>query len=132
MILIPISIGELIDKITILKIKLIKINDEKKITNVRKEYNLLSEILKEYNITESHELFLNLYNLNLEFWNYHDWQREKWNNLKNNNNIIDIELYFKNKEEHILNDKRAEIKKNINIMFNSEIIEEKQFISYNI
>ena len=132
MIFVPISLGELIDKITILKIKLIKITDEKKILNVKKEYDLLSEILIKYNITETHELFISLYNLNFEFWEYHDWQREKWNNLANDKNIIDIELYFKNREEHILNDKRAEIKKNINLIFNSEIIEEKQFISYNI
>jgi hypothetical protein len=132
MIFVPISLGELIDKITILKIKLIKITDEKKLLNVKKEYDLLSEILIKYNITESHELFISLYNLNFEFWEYHDWQREKWNNLANDKNIIDIELYFKNREEHILNDKRAEIKKNINLIFNSEIIEEKQFISYNI
>jgi hypothetical protein len=132
MIIVPISFGELIDKITILKIKLNKINDKNKINNVLNEYNLLSEILNKHNFTEDNELFIELYNLNLEFWEYHDWQREKWNQLKNNQNIIDIELYFKNRNEHILNDKRAEIKKKINLLYNSDIIEEKQFISYNI
>jgi hypothetical protein len=131
MISVPISFGELIDKITILKIKLNKITDQKKIDNVLHEYKLLSEILNKHNFTEEHELFIDLYNLNLEFWEYHDWQREKWNNLKDNN-IVDIELYFRNKNEHILNDKRAEIKKKINLLYNSDIVEEKQFISYNI
>ena len=132
MIIVPISFGELIDKITILKIKLNKMNDQNKINNVLHEYNLLSEILNKHNFTEDNDLFIELYNLNLEFWEYHDWQREKWNELKDNQNIIDIELYFKNRNEHILNDKRAEIKKKINLLYNSDIIEEKQFISYNI
>ena len=131
MILVPISFGELIDKITILKIKLNKMMDQKKKDNVLHEYKLLSEILIKHNFTEDNELFVDLYNLNLDFWEYHDWQREKWNNLKDNN-IIDIELYFRNKNEHILNDKRAEIKKKINLLYNSDIVEEKQFISYNI
>jgi hypothetical protein len=131
MISVPISFGELIDKITILKIKLNKMMDQKKKDNVLHEYKLLSEILIKHNFTEDNELFVDLYNLNLEFWEYHDWQREKWNNLKDNN-IIDIELYFRNKNEHILNDKRAEIKKKINLLYNSDIVEEKQFISYNI
>jgi hypothetical protein len=130
MILVPISLGELIDKITILKIKLIKISDESKLINVNKEYELLSKILIDNKLSEEHELFIALFNLNLEFWEYHDWQREKW--LNTTDNIIDIELYQKNKNEHILNDKRAEIKKQINLLFNSEIIEEKQFISYQI
>lgn len=130
MILVPISIGELIDKITILKIKLEKLKDDNKLKNVKKEYELLSEIMNKFNITENDDLFIQLYELNLEFWNYHDWQREKWKN--NNDNFIDIELYKANKNEHILNDKRAEMKKNINVIYNSDIIEEKQFISYNI
>jgi hypothetical protein len=133
MIKVPISLGELIDKITILKIKKEKMVDSDKLINVNKEYNLLYDILKStYEINDEHELFIELYNLNLVFWEYHDWQREKWLELKNKPNIIDIELYRKNEEEHILNDKRAEIKKRINIKYNSEIIEEKQFISYKI
>ena len=133
MITVPVSIGELIDKITILKIKQRKITDFEKLANVNKEYGLLMEILnKNSSIDENHELFMELYTLNLEFWEYHDWQREKWASLKNSSTIIDIELYRRNEDEHVLNDKRAEIKKKINKMFNSDIIEEKQFKSYEI
>ena len=100
---------------------------------MNKEFKLLCDILiSTSEIHEEHELFIELYNLNLKFWEYHDFQREKWLELKNKSNIIDIELYRRNEEEHILNDKRAEIKKKININYNSEIIEEKQFISYKI
>jgi hypothetical protein len=53
-----------------------------------------------------------LYQINLELWEYHDWQSERWTLLKDDN--------------------RAKIKKEINNLNHSEIIEEKQFISYNI
>ena len=130
MIYIPVCNGELVDKITILKIKISKM-DKSKLDNVTKEYNLLLPYLEEIGINEKHELFKKLYNINLEFWEYHDWQRERWKNL-NDQNLIDIELFKKNKYEHVLNDIRAKIKKEINIITKSEIIEEKQFISYNI
>jgi len=131
MILVPISLGELLDKITILKIKLLKVSDSNKLENIQKEYALLSTIMNKEGISEEHELFQELYKLNLEFWEYHDWQRERW--LSNTNeNMIDIELYKKNRDEHKLNDRRAEIKKNLNILYKSEIVEEKQFISYQI
>lgn len=130
MISVPICNGELVDKLTILKIKKEKMNSFK-LENVTKEYNLLLPYLKIIGLNEDHELFKKLYEINLEFWEYHDWQREKWRNIKDNN-IVDIELFKKNREEHILNDNRARIKKDINILTNSEIVEEKQFISYQI
>ena len=78
-------------------------------------------------------LFKELYELNLEFWEYHDWQREKWRGLEGKEDyLIDIELYKRNKEEHIMNDKRSINKKKINTEYNSLIIEEKQFKSYQI
>jgi hypothetical protein len=132
MILVPISTGELLDKITILKIKKNKMMDTEKLVNVNKEYDLLTEILNKLDIDESNPLFVELYDLNLKFWEYHDWQREKWNELKDKPKMIDIELYKKNEEEHIMNDLRAEIKKRINKLYNSDIVEEKQFKSYAI
>ena len=128
---IPVSNGELVDKITILKIKINKIKIQSKLNNVLTEYNMLRQYLNDINFTEDHKLFKELYNINLEFWEYHDWQRERWIKLQNDN-YIDIELFKKNKEEHLLNDKRARVKKEINNLTNSVIIEEKQFISYNI
>ena len=130
MIYIPICNGELVDKLTILKIKMHKM-EKAKLENVTKEYNLLLPFLINIGLTEEHELFKKLYDINLEFWEYHDWQREKWLNLKDSN-LIDIELFKRNRNEHILNDNRARIKKEINNITCSEIIEEKQFISYQI
>lgn len=131
MIYVPVSLGELVDKITILKIKLVKINDAGKLDNVKKEYAALSEIMVKQGLSEDHTLFTDLYTLNLQFWEYHDWQRERW--LRNTDeNMIDLELYRQNRQEHVMNDRRAEIKKNINLLYKSEIVEEKQFISYQI
>jgi len=128
MIFVPISLGELVDKITILNIKKQKINDVDKLSNVNKEHLLLVDILKQNNMDENHELYKELYLLNLEFWEYHDWQREKWRELENiSDHLIDTELYHKSRIEHVLNDKRAEIKKRINTLYKSDIIEEKQF-----
>jgi hypothetical protein len=129
MILCPVSLGELVDKITILKIKLVKIVEETKRNNVLKEYKLLSEILEQCGLSEDNDHFKELYTLNLKFWEYHDWQRERWIKVMETK-TIDSELYWKNSEEHVLNDQRAEIKKKINTLYGSEIVEEKQFISY--
>ena len=129
MILCPVSLGELVDKITILKIKLVKIKEETKRNNVLKEYTLLSELLERCGLSEDNDHFKELYTLNLKFWEYHDWQRERWIQVMETK-TIDSELYWKNSEEHVLNDQRAEIKKKINTLYGSEIVEEKQFISY--
>ena len=115
----PICNGELVDKLTILKIKMEKMDGDKLI-NVTKEYNLLLPLLETIGLSTSHDLFIKLYKVNLEFWEYHDWQRERWNNLKDDN-LIDIELFKRNRNEHLLNDERARIKKEINISTKSEI-----------
>jgi hypothetical protein len=130
MITVPICNGELVDKLTILKIKMSKMAGDK-LVNVTNEYNMLSPFLQEIYLTEEHELFKKLYAINLEFWEYHDWQRERFNKCQDTN-LIDIELYKRNRDEHIMNDIRARVKKDINILTKSDVIEEKQFISYQI
>ena len=67
-----------------------------KLENVTKEYNLLLPYLKLIGLSEDHHLFKKLYEINLEFWEYHDWQREKWRILEDKN-LIDIELFKKNR-----------------------------------
>ena len=130
MILIPVCHGELVDKLTILKIKKSKMSGDK-LKHVTNEYNMLLPFLKKIGLDEDNELFIKLYNINLEFWEYHDWQRERFNKCQDEN-LIDIELYKRNRYEHIMNDNRAKVKKEINILTNSDIIEEKQFLSYEI
>lgn len=102
---------------------------EKKLENVTKEYNMLFPYLESIGINEDDKLFKELFKINLEFWEYHDWQRKRFNKCLDEN-FIDIELYKKNRYEHIMNDNRARIKKEINILTNSIITEEKQFLNY--
>jgi hypothetical protein len=130
MIRVPVCNGELVDKLTILEIKKSKMSGDK-LDNVTKEYNLLYPYLEQIGMSKEHDLFKQLYDINLEFWEYHDWQREKWRELQDEN-FINIELFKRNRDEHILNDKRARIKKEINKVTESEIVEEKLFISYQI
>ena len=114
MILIPVCHGELVDKLTILKIKMSKMTGTK-LQNVTKEYSMLLPKLESIGIGEDHELFEALYKINLEFWEYHDWQRERFDQCKDEN-LIDIELYKRNRYEHIMNDNRARVKKEINTL----------------
>jgi hypothetical protein len=130
MIIVPVCNGELVDKLTILEIKKTKMTGDK-LENVTKEYDLLYPYLIQIGLSIEHELFKKLYDINLEFWEYHDWQRERWR-LLSDDNLIDIELFKRNRNEHILNDNRAKVKKEINKLTKSEIIEEKLFISYHI
>ena len=130
MILIPACHGELVDKVTILRIKMIKMSGTK-LENVTKEYNMLLPKLGSIGMNEDHYLFKDLFEINLEFWEYHDWQRERFEQCKDEN-LIDIELYKRNRYEHVMNDNRAKVKKEINMLTHSDIIEEKQFVSYQI
>lgn len=132
MLQVPISHGELVDKVTILKIKTEKITDAKKLANVKTELSLLTPLLTKIGMDFSSPDFIELYNINKEFWEYHDWQREQWAKMDNNDNLLNIELYRANKNEHVMNDNRAKVKKRINMTTNSLVIEEKQFIAYQI
>ncbi len=120
----PISIGELVDKITILEIKKNKLQNSK-LENVLKELSFLRELIKKHNIKITNDLFSQLKDINLSLWNIEDKIRVKEKNKEFDNTFIELarSVYFKN-------DKRAEIKKSINQLFNSEISEEKFYSDY--
>jgi len=120
----------LVDKLTILLIKMSKMQ-EPKLANVKKEYSLLAPLLEEIGMSEEDELFRELYGINLAFWEYHDWQRERFRRCTDEN-LVDVELYKRNREEHVMNDDRARVKKEINRRTRSALVEEKQFASYGI
>ena len=83
-------------------------------------------------MSDKDELFIKLYKTNLDLWGWQDWQREKWFEFGKKENFINIELYFNSQKDYQLNDKRARIKKEINIKTNSKIVEEKMFTNYSI
>ena len=120
----PISIGELIDKITILEIKKNKLQNSK-LENVLKELSFLRELIKKHKVDITDDLFCQLKEVNLSLWNIEDQIRIKEKNKEFDNTFIELarSVYFKN-------DKRAEIKKSINHLFNSEITEEKFYSDY--
>ena len=108
---IPVSVGELVDKITILEIKKIKIKDKNKLLNVNREHKYLKEILRK--------------KINLKLWNIEDKKRKA-----ERNNRFDS-VFIKNaRNVYIYNDIRAKTKHNINVLAGSKIIEEKSYSSY--
>ena len=120
----PISIGELIDKITILEIKKNKLQHPN-LENVLKELSFLRKLMERHQIEITDDLFTQLKEINLTLWNIEDQIRVKEKKKEFDNTFIELarSVYFKN-------DKRAEIKKSINRLSNSEINEEKFYAEY--
>ena len=120
----PISIGELVDKITILEIKKIKLQNSK-LENVLKELSFLRKLMEKHQIEITDDLFTQLKEINLTLWNIEDQIRIKEKNKEFDNIFIELarSVYF-------TNDKRSEIKKRINRLSNSEITEEKSYAEY--
>ena len=120
----PISIGELVDKITILEIKKNKLQNSK-LENVLKELSFLRKLMTKHQIEITDNLFTQLEEINLKLWNIEEQIRIKEKNKEFDNIFIELarSVYF-------TNDKRSEIKKRINRLSNSEITEEKSYAEY--
>lgn len=126
MILVPISIGELIDKLTILQIKLQNIDDPVKWGNVKNEWDTLSGLSEYKDIAyEVAPFFTNLYIINMELWKIEDDIRE----CERTQNFDDRFIALA-RSVYIMNDKRAAIKKDVNIKYKSKIVEEKSYKGY--
>ena len=121
---VPISIGELIDKITILEIKKDKLKNLK-LKNILKELSFLRSVLEKNSIFIPDEIFLQLKSINLTLWDIEDKIRIKEKNKEFDNEFIKLA-----RSVYLNNDRRSETKKELNIMFNSEIIEEKSYEKY--
>jgi len=123
---VEISIGELFDKLTILEIKIDKINDPTKLENVTKEWNALNEksmdILSIFADSVLFKKIDQLKNVNEELWWVEDSIRE--NEKKQ---IFDKEFVELARAVYKLNDERSEIKRQINLLTKSKIIEEKSY-----
>ena len=120
-ILVPISIGELIDKISILKIKLNKMKG-KQLSNVKNELKALEAIVKAKNLLIDSSISKNLNEVNLLLWEIEDKIR-----LKEMNNMFDNEFIQLARSVYQQNDKRASLKRKINCMYNSQFVEEKLY-----
>tara|TARA_B100001029_G_scaffold175388_1_gene176760 strand:+ start:304 stop:693 length:390 start_codon:yes stop_codon:yes gene_type:complete len=124
---VSISIGELIDKITILEIKLEKINESDKKQNIKHELDLLNiEYIKIQELNKEIETyFKQLKEINLELWDIEESIRDC--ERRNNFDSVFVEL---SRKIYIKNDLRFEIKNKINKKFSSEIVEEKSYSKY--
>ena len=126
-IFVEIAAGELIDKITILEIKLDQINETAKRVNVRREYELLSAVLQEQ-ITPGEqlaELTAALKAANEELWHIEDDIRERERAKDFGPEFIALA-----RSVYQTNDRRAALKREINALLQSAIIEEKSYAAY--
>ena len=122
----PISLGELIDKISVLVIKEKKIKDEKKNNLIREELTLLRKTLNEAANNNSINNYLNqLIDVNSALWKIEDEIRDCEKNKKFDQKFIELA-----RSVYITNDKRAEIKLEINNKFGSKIVEVKSYTKY--
>ena len=122
----PISLGELIDKISILLIKERKITDVKKIDLIHEELTLLKKTLNEVTKDSAIDDYLNqLIDVNSALWKIEDELRDCEKNKEFDQKFIDLA-----RSVYITNDKRAEIKLEINNKFGSKIVEVKSYTKY--
>jgi hypothetical protein len=121
---IEVSNGEIIDKLTIIEIKLQRIKDNQKLINLQKEFDVLNEAAKSI-IGKDDDLYKKLFEINCNLWDIEDTIRELERNKDFGSKFIETAraVYFNN-------DKRAEIKKQINLKTGSNLIEEKSYEQY--
>jgi len=121
---IEVSNGEIIDKKTIIQIKLERIKDETKLTNLKKEYEELTAA-SALIIDDNDALYKALYDVNCELWDIEDHIRDLERAKDFGEDFIQTarSVYFKN-------DKRSEIKREINLKTSSGLIEEKSYEKY--
>ena len=128
-ILSEISPGELLDKISILEIKIEKVKDKNSLEEIKKEYKILKEIqTSSIEMTgKIKDLFQSVKNVNVKLWNIEDKLRICEKNKDFDKNFIELArgVYF-------ANDERAELKSKINKILKSNIIEIKQHDNYKI
>ena len=118
----PISVGELIDKITILELKIEFLTDPKKLENINTELNYLNNTLNELTIPDIVAERDALKLVNRRLWHIENFKRECEKNQTFGEEFVDTA-----RQVYIKNDLRAEIKRRINIMVGSTIIEEKSY-----
>lgn len=129
---IEVSNGEILDKYSILHIKMTQLQevDLEKAANVRKEYDLLTpKVDKIFANCEDQEsldvMYTDLYNVNLTLWNIEDQIRECEHNQTFGSDFVELarSVYYNN-------DERAFIKKSINLLTDSKLVEEKSYAAY--
>jgi hypothetical protein len=122
---IEVSIGEIVDKITILSIKSKKIKDKDKLINIKKELDYLVNKVYGVGLELMNDNYFELQSINEQLWDIEDAIREKENKKEFDSEFIELA-----RSVYITNDKRFQIKNKINIDFKSGFREEKSYKKY--
>jgi hypothetical protein len=122
---VEVSIGELVDKATILHIKSERIKQPEKLKNINKEFSLLKKAMESAGINQESDEYKRLYEINSRLWDIEDAIRQKEADKSFDSQFIEIarSVYFNN-------DKRAEVKRGINLKYGSDLVEEKSYRPY--
>jgi predicted nuclease with TOPRIM domain len=121
---IEVSNGEIIDKLIIIQIKLERIKDKGKLLNLQKEYDELSKASSSI-MGSSDALYKSLYEVNCKLWDIEDRIRD----LERNKDF-GIDFISTARSVYVINDRRSELKREINIKTSSGLIEEKSYEKY--
>jgi len=126
-ILIPISPGELLDKITILQIKVERMTDPVKVANVKTELGMLSKVWSEAVEVDAEiaKLTAELKAVNETLWKIEDDIRDEERNKRFDERFIELA-----RAVYVTNDERANAKKKVNLYLKSTIVEEKSYQDY--
>ena len=124
---VPLSGGEVLDKITILEIKSERIGDAEKLKNIHNELNALRPLVdgEPFNSDEITGLFAELKAINEELWVIEDDIREQEGKRDFGQRFIDLA-----RAVYVTNDRRADVKKRINLATGSDLVEEKSYEDY--
>jgi hypothetical protein len=123
--LIEASNGEIIDKLTILSLKLVHIQEEDKLANIRKEFDILYKAAKDMGIDENNELYKQMLDINGKLWDIEDRIRDCESRKDFGEEFIELA-----RSVYITNDERSRIKREINLQTGSTLIEEKSYKGY--
>ena len=123
LVVVPVSIGELWDKYTILQIKEEKINDSNKLSLVKNELQYLKDHILQFDLDP--EMQLELKRCNEKLWDIEDKIR-----IKENKKEFDTQFIALARSVYTTNDKRAELKNKINKILGSDIVEVKSYANY--
>jgi hypothetical protein len=126
MISVPVSVGEMIDKLSILQVKKTKIKDELKLEFINKEFELLYNLCSTYlNSFEIETIYHDLVKVNSSLWDVEDKLRVFESEQK-----FDSEFVSLARKVYFTNDERFRLKNEINLITNSEIREVKDYVKY--
>ena len=125
---VEVSNGELLDKISILEIKLLTIEDKNKLINIQNEFDALNPLVVELFEKYDGQLqnhYLELAKINGELWDIENWIRDCEREKRFDKEFVELA-----RSVYITNDKRSEVKKIINLMTSSGLVEEKSYKEY--